>query len=110
MQGSTPVALTALTALAVVKGSPGQIASLAFLNTNASVSYIQVFDAATVGAVTLGTTPPKAVFGIPASGSITHDLGTLGLNFLNGIVAAATTTATGLTTVTTGLAGTIAIL
>jgi hypothetical protein len=73
-------------------------------NPNAALSFVQLFDAAATSAVTLGTTTPTAV--IPcASNAITPvtNLTGMGLRFRKGIVAAATTTATGNTGVSTGL-------
>lgn len=69
------------------------------LNGAAANTYIQLFDATSAGAVSLGTTVPDLVYkmttsdpveapGIPAGGII----------FVNGIVAASTTTETGSTT------------
>ena len=58
------------------------------------VSYIQIFDVATSGGVTLGTTTPNLSLGGPANGLIQHDW-TAPIGFSNGIQVAATTTATG---------------
>ena len=71
------------------------------INTTASKGYVQLFDAATAGAVTLGTTVPFRVLTVPADDSADLLLPTEGLVFDNGVVAAATTTATGSTARTT---------
>lgn len=63
-------------------------------NPNASAVYLQVFDAASVSAVTLGTTVPKLSFSIPANAAANLD-SSRGIRFINGIVIAFTTTRTG---------------
>lgn len=92
-----PKLLNALsTTVTTVKGSAGQLGSVYCFNPNASVAYIQIFDAATTGAVTLGTTTPKLSFGItPTAGMVPLPLSVMAAGFLNGIQVAATTTATG---------------
>lgn len=67
------------------------------INTTASKAYVQLFDAAAVSAVTLGTTVPRRVLTVPASDSASLEMPSDGLVFDNGIVAAATTTALGST-------------
>jgi len=82
----------------------GRLDTALIENPNAALSFVQLFDAAATSAVTLGTTTPTAV--IPcASNAITPvtNLTGMGLRFRKGIVAAATTTATGNTGVSTGL-------
>ena len=64
-------------------------------NTNTATVYVQFFDAATIGAVTLGTTPPKFWLAIPAGGGVTDGLQTFGPGFGLGCVIAVTTTPTG---------------
>lgn len=68
------------------------------INTNAAVTYVQLFNAASVGAVTLGTTPPTFVIAVAAGAGIS-DREFLNeenrLSFPLGLVAAATTTPTG---------------
>lgn len=65
-----------------------------FYNPNATEIYIQVFDVATAGAVTLGTTVADLVFGLPAGGAANIEIAN-GVAFANGIQVAATTTDTG---------------
>lgn len=64
---------------------------------NAAVSYVQIFDAASTSAVTLGTTAPKLSLAIPANGSANLNISDEGIKFLNGIVIAVTTTRAGST-------------
>lgn len=73
--------------------------TLHFVNADAGLRYIQVFDAALAASVTLGTTPPTYV--VPMGTSAT---GTImfwgGLPLRSGCVVCATTTPTGNTPVT----------
>jgi len=66
------------------------------LNATAAVAYVQLFDAATLGAVSLGTTVPTYVIGSVASGLSSRSLNKP-LYFANGLVIFSTTTATGST-------------
>jgi hypothetical protein len=79
---------------------------LTIYNPNAVVSYIQVFDAATTAAVTVGTTVAVALIVIPATSAANVEV-TNGVHMASGIVIAATTTATGSTGITTALDGTL---
>lgn len=92
--GSTPVLKSALTGtVATVKAARGNVAYVTSYNPSAAVTYVQLFDAATSAAVTLGTTVPKLVVPIAAT-STSHvwlDLSRFSL----GIQAAATTAPTG---------------
>lgn len=85
----------------VVKASAGTWGGYYVYNPNASVAYIQVFDLAT-GSVTLGTTAPDLVYGIPAGSAANLELAN-GVNMANAITLACTTTATGSTAPGTGL-------
>lgn len=93
---------TSLTSTATVSSAAGKFGGYMFINTNASVAYIQVFD--TTGAVTLGTTAPTFVVPIPAGAGANLEI-TNGIAVTSGIKVAATTTPTGATTVSTGLTG-----
>lgn len=93
---------TPLTTKAAVKGSAGQLGGYIIYNPNASVAYVQVFDAATTGAVTLGTTRPDMVIPIPASSGANLEIGK-GAAFASGIVVAATTADSNATAPGTGL-------
>lgn len=79
---------------------------LTIYNPNATVSYIQVFDAAATASVTVGTTVAVALIIIPATSAANVEV-TNGVHMASGIVIAATTTATGSTGVTTALDGTL---
>lgn len=100
----SPQLLHALAATVTqVKGAAGLLGSIYCYNPNATVGYVQIFDAASTGAVTLGTTAPKLSIGIPATSGNGIPLSAIGITFLTGIQVAATTTATGSTGVSTGL-------
>jgi hypothetical protein len=93
---------TSLTTTATASAAAGKFGGYMFNNPNTGTAYIQIFD--TTGAVTLGTTTPTFVVPIPAGASANIEF-TNGIAITNGIKAAATTTATGSTTVATGLTG-----
>lgn len=90
------------TTVQTVKGTAGKLNGYFVYNPNASVAYVQLFDVATATTVTLGTTAPDVVIGIPAS-SAANLLDAGGVDFANGIKLACTTTATGSTAPGTGL-------
>lgn len=99
---------TSLTTTATVSSAAGKFGGFMFSNVNSTPAYIQVFD--TTGAVTLGTTTPTFVIPIPANATAANGAAavhefSVGIAIANGIKVAATTTATGSTTVTTGLTG-----
>lgn len=69
-------------------------------NQTASTIYIQIFDGVSV---TLGTTPPKLSYPIPANGIWERDYpGEARVAFATGLIFAATTTPTGSTSPATG--------
>lgn len=99
---------TNLTTTATVSGAAGKFGGFMFSNLNAAPAYLQVFD--TTGAVTLGSTAPTFVIPIPANATAANGVAavhefSVGIAITNGIKVAATTTATGATTVSTGLTG-----
>lgn len=98
--GALDVAIISATgALTLVTGSPAKLWGMFFQNNTATASWIQFFDAATTGAVTLGTTPSNWAAPIPASGTLIVPPAALALlAFVNGIVYAATSTLNGMTT------------
>jgi hypothetical protein len=107
-QSVTVSSQTALTTTATVSSAAGSANGGSFLNLNSSPAYIQIFD--TTGAVTLGTTVPTFVQPIPANATAANGSAFVfsivgGVTISNGIKIAATTTATGLTTVSTALIG-----
>ena len=76
-----------------IKASQGVLHGWAVINTAAAVTYVQIFDAAAVTDVTLGTTVPKGSIPLAASGvSVIMEAD---LQFATGIVLFATTTLTG---------------
>lgn len=93
----------------LVKGSAGNLFGMYFLNNTAVASWIQFFNAATTGVVTLGTTAPVWAAPISANGilNIPPSIFAL-LNFSAGIVYAATSTLQGATT--ESMSGTIQYL
>jgi len=80
------------TTVTTVKGSAGELGAYHCINPNTSNVYIQIFDAATSGAVTLGTTTPALSLGLPASDGGNVEW-MMGIHFANGIQVAATTAA-----------------
>ena len=95
---------------ASVSNSPVQIFTnrgnlYGFLVENNTVAdcFIQLFDAATIGAVTVGTTAPNFTFKVPASGAMGKDATEIPIHFFaKGCVVAVTTTRTGSTAPASG--------
>jgi hypothetical protein len=85
-----------------IKGSAGVLFGLTMINVSGSTRWVQFFDAATVGAVTLGTTLPDLEFQILANSQILPYIPDYGIPFGNGIIMAVTTTEGGLTVGTAG--------
>ena len=73
-----------------VKNSPGAVFFVHAVNTNAAARYLKLYDA-TDANTTVGTTVPVATFRLPVSGTPFTFETQRGLNFANGITAAATT-------------------
>lgn len=92
--------LAQTTTVQTTKGSAGKFGGYYYFNPNSSVAYIQVFD--TTGAVTLGTTAPDMSYGVPAGSAANIEIGK-GVDMVNGIKLACTTTAAGNTAPSTGL-------
>jgi hypothetical protein len=88
------------TTVQTVKGSAGTFGGYYVYNPNATVAYVQVFDVS--GTVTLGTTVPDMIFGIPATSAANLEIAN-GVNMTNAVKLACTTTATGSTAPGTGL-------
>lgn len=104
-EAATPVANASVTNTAVlVKAGANSLAGYNVSNTNAGTVYVQFFDAATSGAVTVGTTAPYFWIAVPGGspGGVTDGLQTVGIPFTNGVVIAVTTTPTGGTAPSTG--------
>ena len=72
------------------------LAGFHMLSGSAAAAYVQFFDKAAASEVTLGATTPDFVIGLPASGGATRSYDSR-IQFTNGVVVAATTTATGST-------------
>lgn len=89
----TPLAVP----LAIRGGGQAKLGGFFIHNTNAALAFIQLFDAALVGDIIVGTTVPNAVFVVPVSGQYTFPISETGINFALGAFVAATTTATGST-------------
>ena len=99
----TPVLVDALSATVkgVLASATGKLMSYYIYNPNSSAAYVQIFDVATTGGVTVGTTVPKWSVAIPATSAA--NLGGLNMAFSNGIQVAATTTAKGSSAPSTAL-------
>lgn len=80
----------------LIKAGPGRLTGFDIYNSNVAVAYLQLFDAASVNAVTLGTTVPIKSIGIPGAGRASRDFSN-GMSFANGLVLAISTTRLGLT-------------
>lgn len=78
--------------------------SISTFNTTAAIAYLQVFDAQS-GSVTLGTTAPTYVFGMPlaAGGGLSFIMLPKPILHTSGFCIAATTTRTGNTTASTNV-------
>jgi hypothetical protein len=77
--------------LVAVSATEAFICSINMVNQSGADAYLQVFDAATVGAVTLGTTTPDFVLGL--SDTLERDATfPKPIHMVNGIVVASTTT------------------
>lgn len=97
--GGSLVKANSLAATAtLVQGGPVTLTAIHAINTTAADAYIQIFDAAAIANVTVGTTVPDWVvmsdFGVGLV-SVSDGLPTHGLSFRNGLVAVSTTTPTG---------------
>ncbi|HKT72604.1 MAG TPA: hypothetical protein VJQ47_06910 [Steroidobacteraceae bacterium] len=90
------------TVVSVKASAAGEMGGYIVYNPNASVAYIQVFDVATAGGVTLGTTRPDMVIPVPPTSGANLEFAN-GVSFANGIQIAATTTDSGSTALGTGL-------
>ncbi len=92
---NAPASSTALGATAVlIKSGFQSLGGYHLLNTTTAAAYVQVFDAAAAADVTVGTTTPTFVLGLPASGGAANSFAKP-IKFTLGIVVASTTTATG---------------
>jgi hypothetical protein len=94
--GAATYSATSLSGTPVLaKTGKCSLAGFHFLNASSTTAaYVQFFDKATAGEVTLATTVPSFVIGMPASGGATRSYVSR-IEFTNGMVLASTTTATG---------------
>lgn len=91
------------TTVQAIKTSAGVLGYVRCKNSNASESYIQVFDK-TTGNVTLGSTAPDQSYAIPPTASDTPlQMSVVGIGFTTAISVAATTAYNGNTAPGTGL-------
>jgi hypothetical protein len=94
--GRTPFTGSIAATLTLIKSSQAELGGWFIFNPNATTAYLQLFNAASTGAVTLGTTAPTLSLGIPAGGGA-NLASPNGIQFSSGIVIAATTTRAGST-------------
>jgi hypothetical protein len=94
---STAVLLASMTGVGGVAAGQLTISYINATNPNTTLAYVQFFDAATAGAVTVGTTAPAFFVGVPAFGGGVDTPQLVPYQFRKGIVVAATTTPTGST-------------
>ena len=96
--GITPKILNALTNSGVaVDANPGQLFMIDCYNPNATVGYIQVYDATSI------TGTPKISIGVPATSHGGFTLSMVGVQFSTGIEVQAATTATGSSALSTAM-------
>lgn len=94
-----PSPLTSTTVL-VQKGGVG-LCGIVIANLAAATSWLQLFDAAALADVTLGTTKPTITIAVAAS--VSKEVNLDGMRFKLGLVVASTTTAEGNTTASTNV-------
>jgi len=85
------------TVQSVRASAPAILMGVSIVNNQAAVIFVQVFDIATAGGVSLATTNPDYEFSVAASTSAVLELPVGGVKFRNGIQVASTTTEKGLT-------------
>lgn len=101
------------TTLQLVKGGRALLDVFEASNINAADAFVQMFDAASAGDVTLGTTTPTWSLFVPKGDATSRGAADktlpMPVSFLYGLVIAATTTATGSSAPTTGLVVNLAV-
>lgn len=85
-----------------IKGTAANLGGWYLFNPANTVCYVQIFDVLAATAVTLGTTVPDLSLGIPAGSAANIPASRPGINFVNGIKIASTTTRDGATPCGTG--------
>lgn len=89
----TPIFTSGLVETAtLIREGPAHVTGAHFVNEDSAARFIQLFDVAAAANVVVGTTLPLVV--LAAAQNDSDDLKTP-MSFVNGIVATATTTATG---------------
>lgn len=106
----TPYFANAIKTTVILSAVAGKFGGASLVNIDSAPVYLQVFD--TTGAVTLGTTVPNFVIPYPSNATAANGIAdrwemASGINIVNGIKCAATTTPSGASTSTNGLSGTI---
>lgn len=101
--------ILALTGATLVRAGNTRVFSYNVQNPNASPVFLQFFNAASVGAVTLGTTTPTDWLAVPASG-VLDGFWMYSPMYPAGVVVAATTTPNGATVASTGLPVSLGII
>ena len=92
---STAILLVANSGVNGVAAGQLTMSYLNAANPNSVLAYIQFFDAATAGTVTVGTTAPTFFVAVPANGGVIDTPQIVPYQFKKGIVVAATTSPTG---------------
>ncbi len=90
------------TVTAVKSSAAGTLGGFQFTNPAGTTCYVQIFDVATAGAVTLGTTVPTISIAMLTGSVVNLPPAAPGAAFANGIQIASTTTRTGNTPCGTG--------
>lgn len=87
----------AATVQSVRASAAGILTSFIIVNNQAAVVFIQIFDVATAGGVTLATTNPDLEVSVAANATLPVNLSASGWKFRTGLQIASTTTEKGLT-------------
>jgi hypothetical protein len=93
-----------LAAPIVIKATPGVLGGYFLHNPTAATAVVNVYDSATAGAVTVGSTPAKLILSLAAGASANLEF-VRGISFTNGVVIAATTATSGNTAPASALDG-----
>lgn len=103
----TPVLLDAVTGKTLIRNSAGVLGGVySVYNPNGVDLWLQVFDAASTAAVTLGSTAPKLTLWLPASSAYDASYARP-VAFASGIVVAPTTSYKGSTAPSLGVYGSV---
>ena len=90
------------TVTAIQSSVQSKLGGYVLFNPNSTNAFCQIFNVATSGAVTLGTTAPKISVGLPPFGGANIEFET-GVDYSAGIQVAATTTESGSSALTTNI-------